>query len=422
MNASLRLQGALVFLLLLAVGTRALAAASSVPLPENPVGGSAVFVEKQCLRCHAVQGYGGSEGPDLGRVQLRGGFLGMAGFMWNHAPKMIVVLAKDKLSFPKVTTGEMKQLVAFLYTLNYLDPPGDPRRGEQVFAAKGCLSCHRVGGLGGAVAPPLDKYGSYASPLFLATELWNRGPAMAEAMKREQIPRPVLGGGDVRDIVAFIRARGRRSPGSPPRVYVPPGNPKEGASLFQSKRCGECHSLSVGGKEDAGRSGAGPPLVAREFKVNLSAIAGRMWNHGPGMWSQWKAKGLAPISLSVKEMADLTAYLYFLQFESPLGDPARGAVLYRSRGCERCHEPEKGAKEAPSPRKTAGKEEDEAPDLRAKGPWASDIDLAREMWNHAGKMYGKILEGTNVWPRLAETEVADLLSYVRSIGGTRKKK
>ena len=76
--------------------------------PENPVGGSSVFVEKTCLHCHAIQGYGGVEGPDLGRLKLKGGFLGMAGFMWNHAPKMIASLARDQLRFPKFTTKEMR--------------------------------------------------------------------------------------------------------------------------------------------------------------------------------------------------------------------------------------------------------------------------------------------------------------------------
>ena len=376
-------------------------AAASAVLPENPVGGSSVFVEKGCLHCHAIQGYGGTLAPDLARLRLSGGFLGMAGFMWNHAPKMITALAKEKLPLPRFTDTEMTNLVAFLYTLNYLDPPGDPLRGEQIFTTKHCRSCHSVGGEGGSVGPRLDKYGSHVSPLFVATGLWNSGPAMAEEMRRANIPRPDLSGKDVRDIVAFIRAQANRPPGTPPRIFARPGNPRTGASLFASKGCAGCHSPR------AGRAEGGPPLAARELKQSLSTIASYMWNHGPEMWAYWKEKKLQPISITVEEMVDVTAYLYFLQFESPPGNPVRGSHIFINRGCASCHIPAEG-------RKPIG------PDLRAKGPWASDIDLAREMWNHAGNMYSMLLSSTREWPRLNEKEVADLLAYIQSVGGKRK--
>jgi mono/diheme cytochrome c family protein len=248
------------------------------------------------------------------------------------------------------------------------------------------------------VGPPLDKYGAYISPLFVAAGLWNKGPAMAEAMKASRIERPTLSGRDVQDIVAYIRAGARREPGAPARVFARPGNPRSGATLFQAKGCAGCHAPKEGGAA-AHRLGGG------RLRVSLSAIASRMWNHSPGMWSRWKEKGLPPISLKPGEMADLTAYLYFLQFESPPGSAARGAALFRSRNCAACH----------------GKKSEKAvqgPDLRTKGPWKNDLDLVREMWNHAGKMFGKMILTGYEWPRLGEREVADLLAYVRSIGGT----
>lgn len=400
MNAKSCLRGAAVSLILLvSAPTVSLAAAWPDSLPENPVGGSSVFVEKQCLQCHAIQGYGGTLGPDLGRLQLSGGFLGMAGIMWNHAPKMISALAEDKIPLPRFSVQEMTQLVAFLYTLNYLDPPGDAREGEETFAAKRCVSCHSVGGTGGTIGPALDDYGRYVSPLFVATGLWNKGPAMAEAMSRARVSRPTLSGRDVRDIVAYIQARSRPASGSPSRVFVRPGNPRAGASVFKAKGCASCHT--------GDKSGDGPPLASGKFKVSLSTIASRMWDHGPGMWSLWREKKLEPISFTVNEMADVTAYLYFLQFETPPGDPGRGASLFIAQGCAGCHN---------SGERGGGL----GPDLRAKGPWASDIDLAREMWNHAGSMYTMLLGSAREWPRLSEREVADLLAYIRSVGGTRK--
>jgi mono/diheme cytochrome c family protein len=405
MKIEVRVLGAVLLGVFMALaGAASLAAASDSPIPENPVGGSSVYVAKRCLHCHAIQGSGGTKGPDLGRLQLQGGFLGMAGIMWNHAPKMISALNKNNIPFPRFTTSEMTQLVSFLYTLNYFDRPGDPRRGGEVFEAKRCFTCHKLGGAGGGIGPPLDPFGSYVSPLFVATGLWNKGPAMADAMRRAKIARPMLTGRDVQDIVAFIRARALRHPSKTSRILVRPGNPREGSALFKSKRCSSCH-FKRGGEIGGG---GGPLLAANHFKVSLSAITSRMWNHGPGMWALWKAKGLAPISFTVGEMADVTAYLYFLQFESPQGDRDRGSRLFRNRGCAECHEKKAGEKAT-------------APNLRAKGPWKTDLDLVREMWNHAGKMYGKILRKSYIWPKLTEKEVADLLRYVRSIGGSEKK-
>lgn len=41
--------------------------ALSTLLPGNPLEGSRLFIEKGCLRCHAIQEVGGVTGPDLGR-------------------------------------------------------------------------------------------------------------------------------------------------------------------------------------------------------------------------------------------------------------------------------------------------------------------------------------------------------------------
>ena len=160
------------------------AASPPLPLPEDPVGGGSVFIEKGCLHCHAIEGYGGSKGPDLGRLQLSGGLLGMAGAMWNHAPKMVAALAKEGRSLPTFSIEEMIQLVAFLYTLNYFDLPGDALAGEDAFTGKRCIFCHRVGGTGGNIGPALDKYGRYVSPIFMATQRWTSGPRMAKTLKR----------------------------------------------------------------------------------------------------------------------------------------------------------------------------------------------------------------------------------------------
>ena len=47
-----------------------------------------------------------------------------------------------KIAYPDLDHKDMANLFAFLYTARYVDEPGDERRGERLFASKGCVRCH----------------------------------------------------------------------------------------------------------------------------------------------------------------------------------------------------------------------------------------------------------------------------------------
>jgi mono/diheme cytochrome c family protein len=240
-------------------------------LAGNPAAGSALFASRGCIRCHAVLGDGGVAGPDLGRLAARGPLIELAGIMWNHSVRMDAGAGRGTLE-----AEQMAHLVAFLYSLNSLERPGDPAAGARLFATKGCRSCHALGGAGGDVGPRLDKYSRYASPLFLTAALWEHGPAMAKSMRERGVRRPTFAGADIADLMAFIRASGS----SPGRVYARPGNPARGEELFAGKRCAECHAV----RGEGGR--VGPDLGERgRLGGGLVQIAGTMWNHGPAMWA-----------------------------------------------------------------------------------------------------------------------------------------
>ena len=366
--------------------------ALSVLLPGNPLEGSRLFTEKGCLRCHAVHGVGGAAGPDLGRRILNRPLLEIAGTMWNHSPGMEHVFQEKKVARPSFDAQEMASLLSFLYYLGSLDRPGDAAVGARLFRQKGCQTCHSVGGTGGQIGPPLDKYSKYASPLYLTAALWRRGKAMAERMEERRVPRPTFEGNDIPDILAYIRSAG----GGTERVYIQPGNPKHGEELFTEKRCVECHSVR-------GHGGKIGPDLGPKLKGSLMRIAGAMWNHGPKMWAKMGEKGIDVPSLSQEEMSDLISYLYFFQFIDPPGDPRRGLTVYREKRCANCHAATGAGRPAAPP----------IGDVVEK--LKTPLEVITEMWNHAGKMEAKMAEERVAWPILKGGEMSDLISYLLSI-------
>jgi cytochrome c2 len=367
--------------------------ALSALLPGNPLEGSRLFIQKGCLRCHAVQKVGGVTGPDLGRGVLNRPLLEIAGVMWNHLPGMEHVFQEERVTRPTFEPSEMASIIVFLYYLSSLDPPGDAAVGSRLFRQKGCQTCHALGGRGGSVGPPLDRYSQYASPLFLTTDLWKKGKAMAATMRAMGVPRPTFEGNDIPDLLAYIRDVG----GGIERVYAPPGSPQRGEALYRKKRCVECHSIRGHGAK------VGPDLGIT-VKGSLMRIAGSLWNHGPEMWAAMAKRGIEVPSLDTKDMSDLVSYLYFFQFIDPPADVKSGRAVYTEKQCGTCHG-------------TPGIVEAVAPDLSKVEELGTPIDVITQMWNHASSMEEMMQEQDVAWPVLKGGEMADLIAYLFSVRG-----
>ncbi len=369
----------------------ALAAEVGFRLPENPLEGRRLFVSKGCVRCHAVWGEGGTGGPDLGKVSPAGSFLQLAGILWNHSPQMTERMGEKGIRRPTFTPEEMAQLVAYLYSLRYFDEVGDPARGKALFAEKSCMKCHSVGGKGGEIGPPLDRFGRFLSPIAMAQAMWNHGPEMAAAMKTLKIPRPKFDGKEIADLLAYVRAEGRGGEG----IYILPGSPTAGRRLFQERGCLKCHAVrGKGGK-------VGPDLGRSGLKRTVSEVAGILWNHAPTMWAKMKALGISAPKFAGKEMADLIAYLYFIGYFDEPGDPLKGRKLFAEKGCGTCHS-------------LGGRGGKIGPDLSRSRAVSSPLDLASALWNHAPAME-KVIEAKRLpWPRFEGEEMRDLVAYIQS--------
>ena len=380
--------------LALAAPAGSLAAGNEAYLPHNPLEGRALFTQKLCIRCHSIQGVGGTTGPDLGEIWL-GSFMDIAAKLWNHFPRMNEAFQAARLPRPTLTADEARKLITFLYSLNYFDRTANPAVGEKLFREKNCIQCHSVGGKGGHVGPALDPFqGKYSAP-FITAALWDKGPKMMKKMQEHHVTRPSFEERDVVDILAFIRENGLYD--QTRRSYLPPGDPVLGRALFQRKGCIRCHAIN-------GRGGTvGPDLATRSLKGSLSYILSQMWNHGSRMWPEMARRGIPFPTFTPGEMSDVMTYLYFLQFNDPPGSVARGRQVFAERQCVACHQPE--APNVP----TIG------PNL-AKVGLDSPFEILAQMWNHAPAIEHRMKQGKIRWPLLDKEQMRDLVAYILFVG------
>jgi mono/diheme cytochrome c family protein len=137
-------------------------------LPGNAEQGRRLVIDKGCLECHSIRGIGGRAAPDLADRAVQGSVLDFAARMWNKAPAMTAAMQSRAIPVPQLQAGEVADILAFLYSVRYLGPTGDPRRGAAVAEAKGCATCHGAG----RPAGDLRRARAREAPAILAA-LWN---------------------------------------------------------------------------------------------------------------------------------------------------------------------------------------------------------------------------------------------------------
>lgn len=365
---------------------------------QDPLAGSRVFGAKGCVKCHAVNGVGGKVGPDLGRILHPRSFYDLAAATWNHLPRMAERMRQLGIPRPHLDPREAGDLIAFLFTLDYFDPPGNVQAGRWLFTEKKCVVCHQVAGTGGVIGPSLDFLRQYGSPIFVAAAMWNHGPAMAEAMRARKIERPTFRESELLDLIAYLKSASPAPAEGP--LYVLPGRADEGRRLFVEKQCIACHSV----RGEGGR--AGPDLAERGVHRSLTAFAAAMWNKAPAMMEAMKAQGITVPQLRAEEIADLVAYLYAVRYFAGPGDPAKGRELAATKGCLTCHT-------------VWGKGGKVAGDLaRAKDLESSPAVIAA-LWNHIILMEQWPERQRISWPRFSPGEMADLVAFLQGLGRAR---
>ncbi len=366
----------------------------SIELPDNPTAGARLFVDKGCIRCHALGGESVGVGPDLGRIHFRGTVMDLAGAFWNHAPVMREKMHDLKIQPPRLSSREMADLVAFLtayrYYLTEVGQPGNPGAGKAVFAAKGCVRCHAPDAWD-KPGPDLTRYRGRFSATFVAQAMWNHGSEMASVMRGAGVPWPKFAGREMGDLLAFLQSANDGT--TDERGYVEPGSPRRGRDLFAAKRCADCHAI-------AGRGGRGGPdlgVRSRELSGSIAEIAGLMWNHSQGMSAEFARRGIPRATFSGQEMADILAYLYFVNYANVTARPDRGGVIFNTK-CAPCH--------------SIGEGRRIGPDLASFAELSEPIAVIAAMWEHAPIMEHELRSRNRPWPRLEPGEAADLTAYL----------
>jgi cytochrome c2 len=389
------------WLSLLILGTSVAMAQDPIPLPEDPSYGARLFQEKGCVRCHAIGEAGGRIGPNLGRIHLKGSLLDVAGTMWNHAPAMYENMVALHIDVPKTTPQEMANLVAFLtayqFYLAQLGKPGDPEKGREIFDQKNCSKCHSLQREADfeKVGPSLRGYAKL-SPIVIAQAMWNHGVPMSEEFLKQGVSRPKFEEDQMADLIAYLQHTA--APANADPVYMQPGNPRRGRDLFASKGCAECHPVrGAGGLPEV------PDLGKRreELVRSVTQVAGLMWNHGTAMWEKMRERKIAIVKFQDNEMADIIAYLYFINYFDKPGNASSGKELFVKRRCSECHTPaEFGSSAGPHPDKSKA--------------IMSPLDMINAMWNNAEEMVPLMAAKGIPWPKFEPGEMADLVEFLYS--------
>lgn len=168
--------------------------------------GRAVFVAKQCDRCHLPRTERGPA-PALEDIRRPQGEMELAGRLWNHLPAMFASLTGRGAEWPQIGVTEMGDLMAYLQADPGRDPEPDLFRGQVILLRKGCLKCHSLRREGGPIKPDLaERRADYESPAAWAVTMWTHTPRMAAMASRQGVPYPRFTGDEMANLVGLLRS------------------------------------------------------------------------------------------------------------------------------------------------------------------------------------------------------------------------
>lgn len=345
-------------------------------LPDDPMEGLSVFIEKKCIECHSLKPGEPSFGPDLKNSLKEDDLFQIYGKMWSHSLQMFRYMDEEKIPHPGFDEKELKSLLNFLYVLNFLSEKGDPVRGRRFFINSVCSNCHSIGIYGNKKGISLDDLKVHMSPSGLASLLWNHGPKMRHQVSLVNIKWPVLKGDELSGLSEFLMDFSNSKEGK--KTFSLIGSPVKGQKIFLQYKCGTCHS---------------PENFNNVKHKNVLEIAAAMWNAGPRMWGAMAEKGINIPEFSPEEFVNVTVYLYFTGYPGQKGNKISGRNIF-TRNCSQCH--------------TVGP----GPSLdEIKGKY-NPLEFMLTIWNHTENMHEIAKEKGVSWPKFLGYEMNDLIEFM----------
>jgi len=214
-----------------------------------------------------------------------------------------------------------------------------------------------------------------------------RGPYSSHADSRRRLTLFLIGAA-----VFAVVAGGRPA-------AADPGDANKGSAVFADKQCARCH-LPRGG------SGSGPALEELRKPQGEMELAGRLWNHVPGMLAALAEGGSQWPQISVSEMSDLMAYLQADPGRDPEPDLFKGHLLLLRKGCLKCH----------SLAREGGRIEPDLAERRAD--YESPVAWAAAMWAHTPGMAAMALQKGIPYPRFSGDEMGNLVGFLKHAAAT----
>ncbi len=268
-------------------------------------------------------------------------------------------------------------------------PPATPPVSDwDVFARKGCATCHRIRGIGdGTIGPDLGRIDSGTGFIDIAAAMWNHLAEMRVQMRKHRVEWPRFTPQEFSNVIEFVFMAQLRDIAR---------DPVEGQRVFVAKGCDRCHTASDTGER------AAPRLAELRRSTSSVLMAASMWNHVSQMGDAMDAAGVTRTPFAGTELQDIVAYIRTAGRDprgesAPLvvGVPDRGKRLFVDKGCAGCHAVEdKGSGSGRS--------------IGPRAPRATVTDLPVVLWNH------RVAARTRRLPSLTGQDMADITAYLHA--------
>lgn len=329
-----------------------------VPSAELASQGQYLFDLHGCQACHVVDGIGGTVGPDLSGVALKG-FTREWHILHLRTPAAAVEGSK-MMNFGHLSDEHVNAILAYLDTLM-----GAPKlvRGKTLALANGCRGCHKIGGFGGDHGPSLTD----SANTFAVDRDFSRidGPKSNENWQRQHLRAPQsmtpnskmpafeFSAEDEDALLTFIFSEQRRDlpmeelPAATLMVRMSESRDydrSDGAGLFQMF-CSACHGDKALGQVMPSLHATVPAVanpdllsVASDEFLRMAISHGRPGREMPG-WA-------SPTGLSTDEITTLVTWIRSHEATPPTLEAVREVASLASSdlgrslfgaNCSGCH-------------------------------------------------------------------------------------